>query len=104
MVTRIINYSQRLLRLTAGSPEQHGKAATSACVHLGARMDLHLQPDWQRALGQRVEIWKDGKFVRKGTVEAVMPDNAALDFSGRNLFETDASPIRRIPGICAFPA
>lgn len=41
-------------------------------------MDLHLQPDWQRALGQRVEIWKDGKFVRKGTVEAVMPDDSLL--------------------------
>ncbi|MGX1163604.1 hypothetical protein FBY31_4594 [Arthrobacter sp. SLBN-100] len=41
-------------------------------------MDLHLQPDWQRALGQWVEIWKDGKFVRKGTVEAVMPDESVL--------------------------
>ncbi len=41
-------------------------------------MDLHLQPDWQRAVGQRVEIWKDGKFVRKGTVEAVMPDDSLL--------------------------
>lgn len=41
-------------------------------------MDLHLQPDWQRALGQRVEIWKDGRFVRKGTVEAVMPDESIL--------------------------
>lgn len=41
-------------------------------------MDLHLQPDWQRALGQRVEIWNHGKFVRKGTVEAVMPDDSLL--------------------------
>jgi hypothetical protein len=41
-------------------------------------VDLHLQPDWQRAVGQRVEIWKDGKFVRKGTVEAVMPDDSLL--------------------------
>lgn len=41
-------------------------------------MDLHLQPDWQRAVGQRVEIWKDGIFVRKGTVEAVMPDDSLL--------------------------
>lgn len=41
-------------------------------------MDLHLQPDWQRALGQRVEIWKDRKFIRKGTVEAVMPDSSIL--------------------------
>jgi hypothetical protein len=41
-------------------------------------MDLHLQPDWQRALGQRVEIWKDGRFVRSGTVEVVMPDSTLL--------------------------
>lgn len=41
-------------------------------------MDLHLQPDWQRALGQRVEIWKDGRFIRKGTVDAVMPDGSLL--------------------------
>lgn len=41
-------------------------------------MDLHLQPDWQRTVGQRVEIWKGGKLVRKGTVEAVMPDDSFL--------------------------
>jgi hypothetical protein len=41
-------------------------------------MDLHLQPDWQRALGQRVEIWRGGKLVRVGTVEAVMPDDSLL--------------------------
>ncbi|MGX1163707.1 hypothetical protein FBY31_4496 [Arthrobacter sp. SLBN-100] len=41
-------------------------------------MDLHLQSDWQRALGQQVEIWKNGKFVREGTVEAVMPDSSIL--------------------------
>jgi hypothetical protein len=41
-------------------------------------MDLHLQPDWHRALGQRVEIWKSGKYVREGTVEAVMPDESLL--------------------------
>lgn len=41
-------------------------------------MDLHLQPDWQRALGQRVEIWRAGKLVRQGTVEAVMPDDSFL--------------------------
>lgn len=44
-------------------------------------MDLHLQPDWQHALGQRLEIWKEGKFVRKGTVEAVMPDSSLLRIS-----------------------
>ncbi|XAS74110.1 hypothetical protein VUN82_09895 [Micrococcaceae bacterium Sec5.1] len=41
-------------------------------------MDLHLQPDWQRALGQLVEIWKDGKFIREGIVDAVMPDDSLL--------------------------
>ena len=41
-------------------------------------MDLHLQADWQRALGQRVEVWRGGKLVRNGTVEAVMPDDSLL--------------------------
>ncbi|MEC3854122.1 hypothetical protein DM794_04360 [Paenarthrobacter ureafaciens] len=41
-------------------------------------MDLHLQTDWQRAVGQRVEIWKAGKLSRSGTVEAAMPDNSIL--------------------------
>ncbi|RAX15001.1 hypothetical protein DC347_19735 [Pseudarthrobacter sp. AG30] len=41
-------------------------------------MDLHLQPDWQRAHGQLVEIWKNGIYIRKGIVEAVMPDNSLL--------------------------
>lgn len=41
-------------------------------------MDLHLQPDWQRAVGQRVEIWKDRKFVCEATVEAAMPDHSIL--------------------------
>jgi hypothetical protein len=48
-------------------------------------MDLHLQPDWQRALGQRVEIWKDGTCVRKGTVEAVMPDDSLLWISAEGM-------------------
>jgi hypothetical protein len=41
-------------------------------------VDLQLQPNWQRTLGQRVEIWWGGKLFRKGTVEAVMPDNSLL--------------------------
>ena len=41
-------------------------------------MDIHLQPDWQRAVGHRVEIWKDGVLCRIGTVEAVMADNSIL--------------------------
>lgn len=41
-------------------------------------MDLYLQQDWQRTLGLRVEIWKGGNLIRKGTVEAVMPDDSIL--------------------------
>lgn len=41
-------------------------------------MELHLQPDWQRALGQYVEIRRNGLTVRVGTVEEVMPDNSIL--------------------------
>ena len=41
-------------------------------------MDIQLQPNWQRTLGQRVEIWRGGKLVRMGTVEAVMPDSSIL--------------------------
>jgi len=48
-------------------------------------MDLHLQPDWHRAVGQRVEIWKDGKLVRKGTVETVTPDNSLLWISAEGV-------------------
>lgn len=50
-------------------------------------MDLHLQPDWQRALGQRVEIWKDGLFIRKGTVDSVMPDSSFLWLSAEGIWE-----------------
>lgn len=41
-------------------------------------MTFHLQPDWHRALGQHVEIRRDGKPVRTGIVEAVMPDASLL--------------------------
>lgn len=41
-------------------------------------MKLHLQPDWQRALGQYVEIRRNGTTVGAGTVDAVMPDNSIL--------------------------
>lgn len=48
-------------------------------------MDLHLQSDWQRALGQDVEIWAWGKHVRNGRVDAVMADNSVLWVSGDGL-------------------
>jgi hypothetical protein len=41
-------------------------------------MSLHLQEDWQRSLGQWVEIRLDGMPVRTGRVEAVMPDDSFL--------------------------
>jgi hypothetical protein len=41
-------------------------------------MDLHLQSDWQRALGQFVEIRQQGQTLRSGVAEAVMPDNSIL--------------------------
>lgn len=53
-------------------------------------MDLQLQPNWQRTLGQSVEIWRAGKLVRKGTVDAVMPDNSLLWISA------DANSSRQI--------
>jgi hypothetical protein len=79
MITRIINYSQRTTTPHRG-PTNHPITAAPklTSVHIGATMDLHLQPDWQRALGQRVEIWKGGRFVCKGTVDAVMPDDSLL--------------------------
>lgn len=41
-------------------------------------MELHAQPDWQRALGQSVEIRRNTEVIRSGVVEAVMPDNSIL--------------------------
>ncbi|WP_051423076.1 hypothetical protein [Arthrobacter sp. MA-N2] len=41
-------------------------------------MSLHLQDDWQRSVGQYVEIRLGGLLVRTGTVEAVMPDDSLL--------------------------
>lgn len=41
-------------------------------------MGLHLQPDWSRLLGQHVEIREVDRFIRAGTVDAVMPDQSIL--------------------------
>jgi hypothetical protein len=41
-------------------------------------MDLHLQPNWHRAVGQLVEIRLRGQVHRTGIVEAVMPDESIL--------------------------
>jgi hypothetical protein len=56
-------------------------------------MTLHLQTDWQRTLGQHVEVRRKGKTVRTGTVEEVMPDNsilwiAAAGVSSREMVES----------------
>jgi hypothetical protein len=73
MVTRIINNSQRLGASLLPSP---------GTISLNSGTDrivaLHFQPDWQRALGQYVEIRRAGKTIRTGVVEAVMPDNSIL--------------------------
>jgi ribosome maturation factor RimP len=55
-------------------------------------VSLHLQPDWQRAVGQHVEVQLNGKIIRAGTVEAVMPDDSILWISAdgvdtREMFE-----------------
>lgn len=49
-------------------------------------MDLHLQPDWQRTLGQHVEVRRYGEIVRTGTVEDVMSDNSILWISAEGAF------------------
>lgn len=41
-------------------------------------MDLRPESNWSRLLGQHVEIRQAGRFVRTGTVDAVMPDNSIL--------------------------
>lgn len=41
-------------------------------------MEFHEQPDWQRTVGQFVEIRLHGETLRTGTVEAVMPGNSIL--------------------------
>ncbi|MET3774353.1 lipopolysaccharide export system protein LptA [Arthrobacter nitrophenolicus] len=41
-------------------------------------MELHWQPDWQRTLGQHVEIRRGRITIRAGTVEAVTADNNVL--------------------------
>jgi len=41
-------------------------------------MELHPQPDWQRAQGQYVEIRRLGKTIHAGIVDTVMPDNSIL--------------------------
>lgn len=52
-------------------------------------MDLHLQPDWQRALGQLVEVRRNGEFVRAGTVDHVMPDNSILWISSGGTYQRE---------------
>ncbi|MFF2299349.1 hypothetical protein [Arthrobacter sp. NPDC058127] len=49
-------------------------------------MDLHLQSDWHRALGQFVEVRLFGQALRTGIVEAVMPDNSILWISAEGPF------------------
>lgn len=48
---------------------------------------LHLQKDWQRTLGQYVEIRIKGETVRRGLVDAVMPDNSILWISAEGAYQ-----------------
>lgn len=41
-------------------------------------MKLHLQPDWNLALGQYVEVQRNGRTTRTGIVEQVMPNGSIL--------------------------
>lgn len=41
-------------------------------------MEFQAQSDWLAALGLYVEIRDRGRFVRAGTVDAVMPDGSLL--------------------------
>jgi hypothetical protein len=81
MVTRIITYrnatgaSPYISTRTPLPTARETQAATNGSER---KMSLHLQPDWQRTLGQDVEIRVCGKPVRTGTIEAVMPDNSIL--------------------------
>lgn len=70
MITRIINYRN-------GSAP-HRVQISSALRNDRNVVDLHLQPDWQRTVGQFVEVRCHGRFVRAGTVDDVMPDNSIL--------------------------
>ncbi|NWL10306.1 hypothetical protein DM793_03175 [Paenarthrobacter nitroguajacolicus] len=60
-------------------------------------MDLHLQQDWQRVLGQHVEVRRQGKTIRTGTVEAVMPDSSILWVSAAGAYNREL--VERVDGI-----
>jgi len=59
-------------------------------------VDLHLRPDWQRTLGQYVEVRRDGQVIRTGTVVAVMPDSSILWISVDGVFPRQM--VERIEG------
>ncbi|MEV8042115.1 hypothetical protein [Arthrobacter sp. NPDC080082] len=48
-------------------------------------MTHYRQDDWKHLLGAFVEIRKDGALVRKGLVDAVMPDSSALWIAAEGL-------------------
>jgi hypothetical protein len=61
---------------------------------------LHAQPDWNRLLGQHIEIRQAGRFRRTGTVDAVMPDNSILWLSAEGAWPREM--IERSGGNVAF--
>src|SRR5437762_1860105 len=88
MLTRIITYSHRsaLHRL----PTNQNRTGV---FHMEERtrelVDLHPQPDWQRAVGQYAEIRRYGETIRTGIVEAVMPDNSILWISAAGVYSRE---------------
>jgi hypothetical protein len=81
MIIRIINY-----RNVPGASPLHQPVCFINTGTDRKAMHLHLQPDWQRALGQYVEVRRRGEIVRTGTVEDVMPDNSILWISAAGPF------------------
>lgn len=85
MVTRTIKYSQRSA-LHRFPTNQNRTGVFHMEERTRDRMDLHPQPDWQRAVGQYAEIRRYGKTIRTGIVEAVMPDNSILWISAAGAY------------------
>ncbi|MCT9623938.1 hypothetical protein HWD94_02225 [Pseudarthrobacter equi] len=84
MITRVITYRndtvphrqprpRALITLAVINKTLRGRTETKRYA-----VDLHLQPDWHRALGQYVEVRLHGKTLRTGVVDAVMPDGSIL--------------------------
>lgn len=63
-------------------------------------MTLHVQQDWNRLLGQHIEIRQNGHLIRTGTVDAVMPDNSILWLSAEGNWRREM--VERSQGMEAY--